>query len=149
MFLVSVCISSCDISSVEGLDLVELIDLGEQSGLFDDSIFEFLVIGCCLLKASKPEIRLRSSSETTEFSDMGSDLRLGWDTSTSAVGGTPAKPSWSSRNASTSLREDSPDLTPGRQVSLPNGACIPLGLLGAKGSSSIGFQTAMDCRISS
>jgi len=44
--------------------------------------------------------------------------------------------------AATSLIVDSPDLTPGLQVSDPKGAYIPLGLLGAKGSSSIGLKIA-------
>ena len=64
-------------------------------------------------------------------------------TSTKAVKGTPAKPSWSSRYAKISLMVDSPLLTPGLQVSVPNGAYMPLGLFGANGSSSIGLKTAI------
>ena len=136
--------------------MIDVIDFGEQLGLYYrdvrfelSAVYGVFVVFVCLLKDSKPEIRLRNSSETTYFSDKRSVFRLGWDTSTSAVGGTPAKPSWSSINARTSLREDSPDFTPGRQVSLPSGAYIPLGLFGAKGSSSIGFQTAMGRTFSS
>lgn len=64
--------------------------------------------------------------------------------STNAVGGTPEKPSWSSKKAAISLIVDSPDFTPGRQVSDPKRPYIPLGLLGAKGSSSIGLNTATE-----
>ena len=45
------------------------------------------------------------------------------------------------RYAQTSLSVDSPDLTPGLHVSVPNGDYMPLGLLGANGSSSIGLNT--------
>ena len=57
---------SCDISSVEGLEFVEIIDLGdERSGLFYSYIFEYFVKLYCPLKDSKPEIRFRNSSDTT------------------------------------------------------------------------------------
>ena len=102
-----------------------------------------------LLKDSKPEIRFRKPSDATWSEERGFIIRLGWDTSTRAVGGTPAKPSWSRTYARTSRRDDSPDLTPGRKHSLPNGALKERGLLGAKGSSSIGFQTAIGIYYSS
>ena len=124
--------------------LVEEVDDGERRS--SGELVLFFVIKFegldCLLNVSKPEIRLRNSSVVTASTHKGIVCRLGWDNSTSAVGGTQAKPSWSRRKASTSRRDDSPDLTPGRQVLLPNWAFIPLGLFGAKGSSSIGFQTA-------
>lgn len=42
----------------------------------------------------------------------------------------------------TSLMVDSPDFTPGLQVSWPNSPVIDLGLFGANYSSSIGLKTA-------
>jgi len=47
---------------VDGLEIVDKLDLGEEGGLLTFSKFEFLP---GFLKASKPEIRFRNSSETT------------------------------------------------------------------------------------
>ncbi len=47
---------------VDGLEWIESLDFGEERGLFAKSKFEFLRD---FLKVSKPEIRLRNSSETT------------------------------------------------------------------------------------
>ena len=57
----------------------------------EEFVFEFVLY--CFLNAIKPEIRFRNSGEVTYFSENGVMHRLGWDTSTKAVGGTPANPS--------------------------------------------------------
>lgn len=55
----------CIVLMKDGLDCVEIVDLGEQSGLLIRCIFECLPSLGCLLKDSKPEIRFRNSSDTT------------------------------------------------------------------------------------
>lgn len=54
----------CGVSEghVDGLERFDEFDFGEECGLYTGSKFEFLRD---FLKVSKPEIRLRNSSETT------------------------------------------------------------------------------------
>ena len=75
--------------------LVEEVEQGEQSNSGELSLFFVLKFDGfdCLLNVSKPLIRFRNSSEITASSNKGVICKLGWDNSTSAVGGTEAKPS--------------------------------------------------------
>lgn len=108
--------------------------LGEQ---FEPSSYFYNV--------SMPEIRSLNSGELTWVSSTGLLGSEGWTIDTRLVGGTPEKLSWSNIYAYASLSVDSPDFTPGLHVSDPKLACIPLGLFGANGSSSIGLKTATGC----
>lgn len=66
------------------------IRLCELGLLRPNFIFDVL---CYLRNASKPEICSLNSGVVTYLSENGVILRLGWDTSTKAVGGTLEKPS--------------------------------------------------------
>lgn len=88
--------------------------------------------------------RLPSLASSSDTAPVMSALGLRCRQVTMAVGGTPEKCWWSSKNAATSRTAPSPGLMPLRRP-LPRSSALlppPFGLLMAKGSSSSGLKTA-------